>query len=300
MPDLGLTKRMRPSDEILGIGESERQTIDDVDIGLLVEYDNNPFNPYGEDELDELAESILENGIIHPILIRPLGDQYQILSGRNRFRAARIAGLSVISSIIRDVNDDTAALIVAETNLRQRKKVLHSERARAYKMQMDALKRQGRRTDLVQNLHKVDVTAQIADKANDSKRNVHYHIRLLSLIEPFMCLVDNEKIPFHAGVSLSYISVEVQEQIYVIYLNNNFKITLELAGGLKQAFNDGKLDDDLLTRLLIPQKSKPQSVSVVKVSYQRIQTFFAKNEGRKEIEETIVKALQFYREHHSK
>jgi len=279
-------------------GDSDKQRIKDIDIELLDEYDGNPFNPYDEEDLLEMAESIQNNGLFHPILIRPVGNRYQILSGRNRVRASRIAELKMVSSIIMDVDDDMAALIVAETNLRQRDKVLHSERARAYKMQMDAMKRQGRRTDLVENSHKVDIASQIAEKSQDKRRNVFYYIQLLSLIEPFFKMVDNEKISFHAGVALSNIQMEVQEQIYIIYLQNTVKLTVEVAGAIKQAHDDGRLDEDLLKRILIPQKEKPKTVSVVKVSYSRIQSFFTKNEERKVIEETIIEALRFYREHH--
>jgi len=299
MSKLGLAKRMRPSDEILGISNSEKVFIEDIDPELMFEYDGNPFNPYNDEDLEDLAESILKNGVLHPIIIRPLNDRYQILSGRNRFRAVRLAGLNSIPSIIKDVDDDTAALIVAETNLRQREKVLHSERARAYKMQMDALKRQGARNDLLQNLQKVDITAEIAKRAKDSKRNVHYHIRLLSLNKAFLIMVDNEKMPFHVGVELSYLPMEMQEQICIIFFRYHIKITLELARTIKQAHNDGKLNKEYLEQLLIPQENRPKPISAVKVPYKRIQTFFTKNESKKDIEEIIVEALRFYREHHN-
>jgi ParB family chromosome partitioning protein len=298
MGNLGLTSRMKSSDEILGIDPPEHQVIQELDADILVEYDNNPFNPYGAEALKELAESIRQNGILHPILVRPLGDRYQILSGRNRFRAAMMIGLQRIPAVIKTVDDDTAAMIVTATNLCQRPKVLHSERARAYKLQMDTLKRQGQRNDLLHIAQKVDVTAQIAEYSKDSKRNVHYYIRLLSLTVSLLNMVDEEKLSFRTAVEISYLKAETQESLYVLICSAKLKISLEQAQRVRKLCNEQDVDDTALRGFFFPTAVNPPTLTNIKVSYKRIQTFFTNNESGKEIEETIVEALRFYRKHH--
>ena len=228
----------------------------------LVHFADHPFKLYSEEKLQELAESIKQSGIINPVVVRKIKDsgEYEILSGHNRTEAARIAGLMDIPSRVVDVDDDTARLIVTESNLLQREKLLPSEKGRAYKMQLDALKRQGKRTDLTNEISdetlcligtKINSGDVIADKNNESRRNIMRFIRLTCLIERLQERVDNDEIPLYAGVDLSYLDVDNQESIHSLLISNDaYKINLETAGILKTLSKAGQLDHARIKQVL--------------------------------------------------
>lgn len=194
-------------------------------IGKLVEYkDENfekltsrpqPFRAYNQDELEAMAESIKRNGVITPITVRPFGaGQYQILSGRNRVRASAICGLSTIPGIIKDGIDDVqAALIMLDTNLEQRPSSSYSEKAFAYKMRKELLTCRGKRNDLHGGTKK-DTLSEVGRISHDSRRTVAYLIRLTYLIPELLKMVDDKRLAFTMGVSISYLSLETQKYLY--------------------------------------------------------------------------------------
>lgn len=228
----------------------------------LVHFADHPFKLYSEEKLTELAESIKQNGIINPVVVRRLKDtgEYEILSSHNRTEAARKVGLMDIPARVVDVDDDTARLIVTESNLLQREKLLPSEKGRAYKMQLDALKRQGKRTDLTNEISdstlcligtKLNSGDVIADKNNESRRNIMRFIRLTSLVRGLQDRVDNEEIPLYAGVDLSYLGESDQECIHsLLNANDAYKINLETAGILKTLSKAGQLDQARIKQVL--------------------------------------------------
>lgn len=231
----------------------------------LVHFADHPFKLYSEEKLQELAESIKQSGIINPVVVRKIKDsgEYEILSGHNRTEAARIAGLMDIPSRVVDVDDDTARLIVTESNLLQREKLLPSEKGRAYKMQLDALKRQGQRTDLIQKLewdpdedtfdpmeHKTSRDL-VADKNKESGAQIQRYIRMNSLASDLINMVDEEVIPFRAGVDLSYLSDTEQSHLsFLLISNDTYKINLETAGILKTLSKAGQLDHTRIKQVL--------------------------------------------------
>ncbi len=205
-----------------------------IEINKLIPFEGQPFKPYSEEKLKELAEDISENGVLSPLLVRPYNDAYQILAGHNRANAAKLSELETVPCIIKDVDDDTARIIMVNTNLNQRDELLPSEKAFAYKMQLDTIKHQGQRADFVHNVHEGDSLTQIGSKNNDSRRNTAYYIRLTYLITSILDKVDNKQIPFRAGVSISYCNNENQ-QILLSFMDDHKieTITLDQADRIK-------------------------------------------------------------------
>lgn len=205
--------------------------IKNIDISQLVPFENQPFKPYKIDRLEELAKDIKFNGVLSPILVRPLNDGwYQILAGHNRVEASKLAGLETVPAIVKDVDDIVARLIMLTTNLNQREELLHSEKALAYKMQMEIL----------EGATSCRTSSKLSEEMNINKRQIQRFIRLTYLITEFLDMVDERILPFMAGVSLSYIDEENQESIYQFIEDNSIKnISVQQAEDIKalQPFN---------------------------------------------------------------
>jgi ParB family chromosome partitioning protein len=292
-----------------------------VYIEHLVHFDNHPFKLYAAEKLEELAESIKQNGIINPVVVRKKKDSgdYEILSGHNRTEAARISGLLDIPVRIVEVDDDTAQLIVTESNLLQREKLLPSEKGRAYKMQLDVLKRQGKRTDLevdheeltsCQVGTKLNSAEIVAEKNNDSKRQVMRYVRMTSLNQGLLDQVDCENISFIAGVDLSYLAELEQDNLFSLLSENEaYKITLETAGILKSISKTEQLSFEKMKLILdeqnhlSPSKEKvkkeisPYTRVIKKVSHylQKLPNEqMAKSLNENELEDVIIQAIEVY------
>lgn len=245
-------------------------------ISSLRDFRNHPFNVLDDAELNELAESIKVNGILHPIIVRPLENgMYEILAGHRRTKAAIKAGLQDVPAKVLNVDDDAAVIIMTDTNLKQREKILHSERAKAYKMQMDAYRCQGKRNDLIQavqneidfgsigtevgvdkqnnfgaNGTKVESRIIVAQFNNTSALQISRYLRLNQLIEELLYLVDIEEIPFRAGVSLSFLNKEEQQMIVnAIEEGVIKKIDLKSADDLKTISKNGGLNRTVIEQI---------------------------------------------------
>ncbi len=287
----------------------------------LVHFADHPFKLYSEEKLQELAESIKQSGIINPVVVRKIkgSGEYEILSGHNRTEAARIAGLMDIPSRVVDVDDDTARLIVTESNLLQREKLLPSEKGRAYKMQLDALKRQGKRTDLVNEMDgetlcpvgtKWNAGEEIADKSNDSRRQVMRYIRMNYLIEGILHYVDDDNIPFRAGVELSYLSDHEQAILHSLLISNDaYKINLETAGILKTLSKAGQLDHTRIKEVLDgenhlnqPKERQSKETTPYERVIKKVNTYLKKlpvmnmeaHVDEAALESVIIQAIQAY------
>lgn len=202
--------------DLMSIGAKEGD-IKHFSVDMLKEFKGQPFKPYGAERLLNLADDIKQNGILHPLIVRPCNDgKYQILAGHNRLKAAAIAGLTEVPCIIKDVDDDTAQLILVNSNLNQRQKLLPSEKAYAYKLQLEILKRQGRRidTDIKNSIGKMYPNQDMDFR--ESRRTIQRYIRLASLIPELLQMVDDNKIIWGVGVQLSYLSEELQKTVYEI------------------------------------------------------------------------------------
>ena len=223
-----------------------------------------PFKLYSEDNLKSLAKSIEENGVINPIIVRPIENgMYQILAGRNRTRASKLCGKTNIPAIIKaDISDIEAAVIMLDTNLEQRPNLSYSEKAYAYKMRVDLQKQQGKRTDLLGGVKK-DTLSEVGKENKESRRTVAYLIRLTFLIPILIDMVDEGKLGFKIGVALSYLNAETQNLVYSNVLISGNKIKQSHIKELKVLEDCKALTEESLMAVFEKQeKPKPPSYTI--------------------------------------
>lgn len=227
-----------------------------------------PFHLYSEEKLQELAENIRQNGLITPVRLRisPFdATRYQTLAGHNRIQAARLAGMERIDALVENVDDATARLILVDSNLYQREKILPSEKAFAYKLRMEAIKHQGKRTDLTSSQVETRLRTDelIAQTSGESRAQIQRYISLTRLISPLLDMVDNEAIPFTAGISIAALPDAAQERLWRIMTQHQITtISRMQAEALREAGED--LPESRLLQILGAQQdagsSKPQHI----------------------------------------
>lgn len=273
----------------------------------ISEFPNHPFQVRMDDAMKEMAQSVRENGVLVPALVRPReGGGYEMVSGHRRKRAAELAGLREIPCIIRNLTDDQAIVIMVDSNL-QREQILPSEKAFAYKMKLDAMKRQGQRTDLtsVPMAQKLNSRAELGALVGESQDQVRRYIRLTNLLPELLSLVDNSvlkepgkpQMALRPAVELSYLRKE--EQLDLFDLIEEMDVTPSHAQALKlRRLSEGKGQGQRLSRdaiVSIMQEEKPNQVEQFRMPKDRISKFFPAGTPAKKMEETIVKALELYR-----
>ncbi len=199
-----------------------------------------PFRAYSEEQMQELTENIRQLGIITPLRVRPMGRRFQILAGHNRCEAAKRLGLRTVPTIVEHVDDDKAAVILVDSNLQQRQKLLPSEKAHAYKLRLDALSAQGKRTDLTscQFGTKFRADEQIAKDMSDSARQIQRYIRLNYLIPPLLDMVDVKTLRLIAGVELSFLPAHMQDTVRRLMLEEGIKVSTAKAALLHKTMPD--------------------------------------------------------------
>lgn len=278
------------------------EKIVELDLVLVKPHPQDPFKPYTEEKLKELAESIAKVGLLDPINVRPdKNGGYEILAGKNRSNAVRLNGDKKIKAIVRDVDDDTAILIITENNLKHRERLFPSEKAFAYKLQLEAVKNQGKRSDLAENgtstqiAWKSESAALIAEHNEVSKDEIRRFIRLTYLIPELLELVDDDKIPLMAGVDLSLIDEQAQREVYQYFFasDNGNQIDLKTGALIKQIFKDGKtpITADNLNKLLSKQQreQKPKPFSI---NRNKFKSFADKLPDDKELESLFIEFLK--------
>ncbi|WP_242943168.1 ParB/RepB/Spo0J family partition protein [Hydrogenoanaerobacterium saccharovorans] len=277
---------------------SNGEQIISIKLSELLPFPNQPFRPYSDEKLWELAADIKQNGVLSPIIVRPFGNAYQILAGHNRVNASKLAGLNEIPSIVKDVDDDAAKLILVNTNINQRDKLLPSEKAFAYKMQLDAMNRQGKRTDLTScqvgtKLAGSRSDVRLSECSTDSARTIQRYIRLTELIPELLEMVDNESLAFMVGVYLSYLSQEKQQLLYEYMDANELKkVSLAQAEVIK-SYKEA-LDDNRLKLIFFGLKEeKKKATTTYKLPTDRITSYFPDLE-KSEIEQELIKILDEY------
>ena len=246
----------------------------------------------------EMVESIKKYGVLVPALVRPKEDGgYEMVAGHRRKFAAALAGIAEIPCIVRNLTDDEATIVMVDSNL-QREKILPSEKAFAYKMKLDAMKRQGKRTDLTSaplepKLKGSRSNEQLAANSPDSRSQIQRYIRLTELIPPVLQMVDDGKIAFRPAVELSYLSKEQQQTLCETMECEDCTPSLAQAIKMKEFSRDGKLTDEVI--LSIMQEEKPNQKEQFKMPKERISKYFAPGTPAQKIEDTIIKALELYR-----
>ena len=293
--DLGMT----PLDDLFSTDESRAEAQLEKVIKLnpaeISDFPNHPFKVKQDDDMAEMVESIKKYGVLVPALVRPKEDGgYEMVAGHRRKFAASLAGVSEIPCIVRSLTDDEATIVMVDSNL-QREKILPSEKAFAYKMKLEAIKRQGQRNDLTSCPldTKSRSDEQLAQNAPDSARQIQRYIRLTELIPPVLQMVDDGKIAFRPAVELSYLSKEQQESLYSTMECEDCTPSLAQAIKMKEFSKDGKLTDEVI--LSIMQEEKPNQREQLKIPKERISKYFAPGTPAQKIEDTIIKALELYR-----
>lgn len=216
------TQRLNASSaSFLDMMGSDSAGITQIDICDLTPYPNQPFQVHEDSAMQELADDIKANGILFPVIVRPLNNKYQILAGHRRTKAAELAGLTQVPCRIKDVDDNTAMLIVTNTNLTQRQKLLPSERAFAYLMQKQAYENM--------SVHSVRTTSQIAEDSQESVRSIQYYLKLTQLAQPLLDLIDREKLPVKLGAALTCLPPDVQQMLGRFLTDHDLNLTAKQA-----------------------------------------------------------------------
>ena len=286
---------------------AQRSYVTDLPIAEISDFPDHPFKVRMDESMTEMVESVKERGVLSPVLVRPMPDGgYQMVSGHRRKMAAELAELPTVPCIVRELTDDEAIIIMVDSNL-QREKVLPSERAFAYKMKLDAMKRQGQRTDLtsandLQKLVQGQTSREsIAKKAGTSHETIRLYIRLTNLIPELLDMVDNSvlkekgtlQMALRPAVELSYLPENEQNALLEVMEIEDCTPSHAQAIKIRDFSEKGKLNPDVI--LSIMQEEKPNQVEQFKMPRNRIDKFFPAGTPAQKIEDTIVKALEMYR-----
>lgn len=296
--DLGMT----PLDDLFSTDESRAEaqlekvvTLNPADIS---DFRNHPFKVKQDEAMAEMVDSVKQYGVLVPALVRPKADGgYEMVAGHRRKCAATLAGITEMPCIVRNLTDDEATIIMVDSNL-QRETILPSEKAFAYKMKLEAMKRQGERTDLTSSpldkkLKGLTSAQQVSQKSGDSQPQIYRYIRLTELIPSVLDMVDSSKIAFRPAVELSYLSKEQQQSLYDTMECEDCTPSLAQAIKMKEFSRDGKLTGEVI--LSIMQEEKPNQREQFKMPKERISKYFAPGTPAQKIEDTIIKALELYR-----
>ena len=277
----------------------QRSYLIDIPTSEISDFPNHPFHVKVDEEMERLVESVKERGVLSAVLVRPMPDGgYQMVSGHRRKRAAELAELPTLSCVVRELTDDEATIIMVDSNL-QREKVLPSEKAFAYKMKLDAMRRQAGRPSkengatVLPHFSGKKSREVLAEQSGESHEQIRKYIRLTNLIPPLLDMVDENKIALRPAVELSYLSETEQHDLQEAIASEDCTPSHAQAIKLRKFAEDGKLNADVI--LSIMQEEKPNQVEQFKMPKDRISKFFKPGTPAQKIEETIIKALELYR-----
>lgn len=259
----------------------------------LYPFPDNPFHVAEDETLSELAESIKEFGIVTPIITRPKedGDGYEVIAGQRRVRASELAGINTVPAFVLPLDRDRAIITLVDSNL-QRENILPSERAFAYKMKSEAMKRQGFRTDLIssQVVTKLRTDDKVAQGFGVGRMTVQRFIRLTELIPPILQMVDEGKIALTPAVELSFLKKDEQENLFATMESEEATPSLSQAQRMKQLSQSGRLDMDTIFAIMTEEKGNQKET--LKINTSKLKKYFPKNTTPKQMEETIIKLLE--------
>ena len=266
--------------------------VTNIPVEKLKPFPNHPFQVRDDDSMRETVESIKTYGVLQPAIVRPSKDgEYEILSGHRRKHASELAGRKTIPAIVRELDDDAAIIFMVDSNL-QREIILPSERAAAYKMKMEALKRQGLRTDLTscQVGTKLRTDEQVAENSDDSARTIQRYIRLTELQPELQQMVDDKKIAFTPAVEISYLKPDEQRMLLDTISSEQATPSLSQAQRLKKLSQSGELTDDSMLSIMSEQK-KPERNDLT-IPADVLEKFFPRSFTPMKMQEVIIKLLE--------
>ncbi len=296
MPKNSLNVVLKGVDDIFSTEESrqaeQREQVQQISIAELFPFKNHPFKVLDDESMARTVESVKQLGVTNPLVARPRPEGgYEIISGHRRQHAAQLAGLDTLPVIVREMDDDAAILLMVDSNL-QRESILPSERAFAYKMKLDALKRQGARSDLTSRQvgEKLWSVSQVSADANESERQVHRFIRLTNLIPEMLDLVDQKKISFNPAVELSYLDEKQQRDFLEAMSDTQNAPSLAQAQRLKKLAQEGHFSYD--AAFAIMGEEKKSELDTVTIKNDTLRKYFPRSYTPRQMEETIIKLLE--------
>ena len=280
--------------------EAKLERVINLSPGEISDFPNHPFKVRMDEEMQQMADSVKEHGVLVPALVREKpGGGYEMVAGHRRKRAAELAELPEIPCIVRNLTDDEAIIVMVDSNL-QREKILPSEKAFAYKMRLEAMERkQGQRNDLtsandLQKLAKRQTSRdKVAEKAGKSHETIRLYIRLTYLLPEILDMVDDGKIALRPAVELSYLVEQEQHFLLDTMFSEDCTPSHAQAIKMRKFSQEGKLNPDVI--LSIMQEEKPNQKEQIKIPKERISRYFAPGTPAQKIEDTIIKALELYR-----
>lgn len=284
--------KMPSIDELLGVSGEESAT--DIEISRIHSFVNHPFKVLDDDKMDDLVESIKQNGVLTPVLVRPdKNNSYEMISGHRRMHAAIKAGLETIPAIVRDMEDDEAIVIMVDANI-QRESLHPSEKAFAYKMKLDALKRTAGRPTKENACHNgthLRSDQELALQVGDSARSIQRYIRLTELIPELLECIDNKKLGLVIAVDLSYLDVQVQKWVYEYFKENGFLKPVQVEA-LKNHSNLSNASQHMIITILNEALPKKSTAAKVSLSEKKLDKYFPPHYSAKDRENVIIQLLE--------
>ena len=253
----------------------------------LSPFAKHPYQVREDAAMDELVDSIRVHGVLSPLLARPKGEGYELVSGHRRRLAAQKLGLPTVPVLVREMTDDEAVILMVDSNL-QRENLLPSEKAFAYKMKLEAIKHQGRATSgqLVQKLS----VEKVADEANENYKTVQRYIRLTNLVPPLLQMVDDGRIAFSPAVELSYLTRDEQAELWDLIGREDATPSLSQALRMKQLSREAKLTPEVLYAILTEEK--PNQKEQIRIKTESLRKYFPRNYSAQQMEREIIKLLE--------
>lgn len=279
--------RLTSFDDLFGTGEAvSGETVTSVPLSQLHTFKDHPFRVLDDEKMQETVKSVRQYGVLVPGIVRPHPESgYEVIAGHRRWRACELAGLTEMPVIIREMDDDTAVVLMVDTNI-QREDILPSEKAKAYRMKYEAMKHQGSKGDK----YTADV---IGEAAGDSGRTVQRYIRLSELVTELLDLVDENKIPMVAGEKLSYLKTEEQEWIVDAIGNSGIFPSKAQAEQLKESSGAGELTEGKVYAVLVRKEKENVNVTI---SAKKIRNYFPVEYSREQIEDVIYTLLEEWKQ----
>lgn len=279
--------------------EAKLERVINLPPGEISDFPNHPFKVRMDEEMQQMAESVKEHGVLVPALVREKpGGGYEMVAGHRRKRAAELAELPEIPCIVRNLTDDEAIIVMVDSNL-QREKILPSEKAFAYKMRLEAMKRQAGRprqenaSPVATNFTRGRSDKELAELVGEGKDNIRRYIRLTYLLPEMLDMVDDGKIALRPAVELSYLAEQEQHFLLDTMFSEDCTPSHAQAIKMRKFSQEGKLNPDVI--LSIMQEEKPNQKEQIKIPKERISRYFAPGTPAQKIEDTIIKALELYR-----
>lgn len=289
--------QMTSYDDLFGAGgaaEQDGEKVQEIALTELFPFKNHPFKVFDDEAMQDTVESVKAHGILVPGIARPRTEGgYELIAGHRRKHASELAGKTTMPVLVRELDDDESTIIMVDSNI-QRENLLPSEKAWAYKMKLDAIRRKAGRPakDNPRQVGENYSVEILSENSNDSARNIHRYIRLTELLPALLQMVDDKKLPFNPAVELSYLSPAEQAQLLELMGNPLATPSLEQAKRLKKYSQDGKLDENVMDAILTEDRPVPVQVTIKK---DKLKHYFPETYTQQQIEEVIFSLLETWR-----